>query len=180
MPRPMRIFSPQDRRLVDREGVLCASSSARWRRGASVALVVAVVVADTVVSVGLRGSDSADCASAPSGFNSRANTTTPAVQAAIIAITNGLLPTNVRYRPTTAHSPKTFRNRGVREGTRLARRGRKMSEERLTMRLGHPHHHSYVDMASASIFGVLVLMFTAIVTLLRDCSAVLTNLSHVH
>jgi hypothetical protein len=49
------------------------------------------------------------------------------------------------------------------------------------MRPGHPHHHfSYVDMLSASIFGLLALMFMAIMTLLRDCSAVLANLSHVH
>jgi hypothetical protein len=45
---------------------------------------------------------------------------------------------------------------------------------------GHPHHHSPVDMASTSIFGMLILMFTAIVALLRDCSAVLTGFSHVH
>jgi hypothetical protein len=48
------------------------------------------------------------------------------------------------------------------------------------MARAHPHHPAYVDMASASIFGVLILMLMAIVTLLHDCSVVLTNLSHVH
>ena len=44
----------------------------------------------------------------------------------------------------------------------------------------HPHHHGFVDGASAAVFGLWVGMFTAILMMLRNCSAVLTNLPHVH
>jgi hypothetical protein len=44
---------------------------------------------------------------------------------------------------------------------------------------GNPHHHRHaVDAASAFVFGLWALMFVSFAAILRDCSAVLTDLPH--
>lgn len=46
------------------------------------------------------------------------------------------------------------------------------------MASANPHHHHAVDTASAFVFGLWALMFVSIAAMLRDCSAVLTDLPH--
>jgi hypothetical protein len=48
------------------------------------------------------------------------------------------------------------------------------------MNRAHPHHVTAIETASASIAGVLILMLTAILAMLHDCSEVLTDIPHVH
>jgi hypothetical protein len=48
------------------------------------------------------------------------------------------------------------------------------------MARAHPHHHPHFDGVAASVGGIMLFLFMAMLAMLHDCVSVVTDFSHVH